>query len=244
MVTGLNHMPRPILGDRTPLEVMLGRATQMPAELVFFKGPNLADATQVDINSKIVNKYCSKLVKKIDDVNIELNNDKAAAEARRLAKSKNKLPRFKIGDFVCIARHEKHLPHKVCLHWNGPFEVTGYKSEFVILARLLGSTSQSRPYHISRVKPFAAAAMGQPVGLQECAQNDYKQFEVDDFIAWRLDDHGVIELRVQWQGFPDDEDCSWEPIDSLLQDVPVKVQQFLQKHQREDKALQHAYNQL
>ena len=86
--------------------------------------------------------------------------------------------------------------------------------------------------------------MGQSVGLQECAQNDYKQFEVDDFIAWRLDDHGVIELRVQWQGFPDDEDCSWEPIDSLLQDVPVKVQQFLQKHQREDKALQHAYNQL
>ena len=77
----LNHMPRPILGDRTPLEVMLGRATQMPAELVFFKGPNLADATQVDINSKIVTKYCSKLAKKIDDVNIELTNAKAAADS-------------------------------------------------------------------------------------------------------------------------------------------------------------------
>ena len=86
--------------------------------------------------------------------------------------------------------------------------------------------------------------MGQPTGLQECAQNDYKQFEIDNFIGWRLDDNGGIELRVRWQGFPDDEDCSWEPIDSLTQDVPVKVRQYLQSHQHEDEALKRAYDSL
>ena len=58
------------------------------------------------------------------------------------------------------------------------------------------------------------------------AVNDCQKFEVQQFMDWREDDDGNIELKVRWEGF-EPRDDTWQGIDGLFEDVPVLVRKYL-----------------
>ena len=47
-------------------------------------------------------------------------------------------------------------------------------------------------------------------------------------------------MRVRWRGHADESDDTWEPLEFLLEDVPVLVRKFVL--QQDEPALTRAYN--
>ena len=64
--------------------------------------------------------------------------------------------------------------------------------------------------------------------LVRTAVNDCQKFEVDHFVDWREGDDGEIQLRVNWEGFQAQDD-TWQDVESLFEDVPTLVRQYLRQ---------------
>ena len=65
------------------------------------------------------------------------------------------------------------------------------------------------------------------VELVNGAQHDRQKFYVEAILAWRTLENGNFELRVKWRGFEE----TWEPIETIFEDVPEKVQKFVRDRQ-------------
>ena len=55
---GLNHMPRTVLGGRTPIEVITGHRPDTPVVLVLWMGKYLKDATSMVTRLERVQQHC------------------------------------------------------------------------------------------------------------------------------------------------------------------------------------------
>ena len=53
-------------------------------------------------------------------------------------------------------------------------------------------------------------------------------YEVEKLLDVKPDGSGGYLIQVKWMGF-DEIESSWEPIDNLWEDIPLKVSEFLQK---------------
>ena len=51
-------------------------------------------------------------------------------------------------------------------------------------------------------------------------------YQIEKFIDHRIDDYGLPQLKVVWQGFEEFE-AAWEPLSVLKEDVPQMVQNYL-----------------
>ena len=231
------------MGGRSPNEVMLGRKIRTTVDLVFWRGEQLRDADTHESQRAMIDRYTTDLRKEIDNVHMEVRDLRKKRVTKRQRQAKKLImPRFEVGDYVMVARHEVHLKHKLQLRWNGPYQVMGFESEFVLRVRLMGHPdSKVIQSHIARTRRLASNKIHLSAAVIAGAVNDYGTWTVRAFLDWRFADDGSIELLTAWDGFPDDVDNTWEPLTTLVEDVSQLCRNYLQEHQEEDTALQEAY---
>ena len=90
---GLSHINRPVLGGRTPLEVMTGRKPRSAVELVLWCGKYLKDATSITADLDMVKRHCDGLAKALDAMHTDIKyktmlrlRKQCAREARKKSK--------------------------------------------------------------------------------------------------------------------------------------------------------------
>ncbi|POM66562.1 Hypothetical protein PHPALM_17559 [Phytophthora palmivora] len=126
---------------------------------------------------------------------------------------------FIVGDFVLWSRIDQRLPnHKLLGQWVGPFKV---------IEVYLTLTGRVYDVHGSRLKFYADAALNTTEEIMELVSSQCMLLGVDKFIEHRYNQElGRWELLVSWLGLQAIEN-SWEPLSTLLQDVPVKVREYV-----------------
>jgi hypothetical protein len=83
--------------------------------------------------------------------------------------------------------------------------------------------------HAQRIRYYADGHRLVTEQWKNQAAYDGEGFHVDRFIAWRTRD-GQLQIRVKWLGF-ELGDSTWEPVQTLHQDVPELVIRYLEYHQ-------------
>ena len=123
------------------------------------------------------------------------------------------------------------------VRWNGPYEVTEVPTDYTRKVRLLGATKEYL-VHIQRIKRFASHDVGKLQKLQEAAQHDAQEFEIESVQGWRLQD-GDIQIKIRWLGFEEPDD-TWEPLMQIAESLPTTASDYLRAHQDEHPKLEAA----
>ena len=215
---------------RCPIEVVTGFVPRTPLEQVFWQGNQLASAVRHGSEPERIERCISRLKKTLDEAHSNIQRGNEIRRQRRRA-MQDGTPEFEVGDLVMVARRTR-LPHKLAARWMGPYEVVTVESPYVLKVRIIGSDDTPVAAHIQRVKRFAGREFEAPADLVALAQRDAQEFEVEAIINHQWDD-GELLFLVHWYGF-EDEDRTWEPSETLAEDVPVLVRRYIQDHQLYD----------
>ena len=247
----INHRPRKSLGNRSPIEVMTGRAPDQALDLVLWTGVKLEDATAVEAGIEQVDKHCDRLEaslaimhQEIEDGELKRQREKAAADA-----NSRHAHRFQVGDLIMITVTKTSInascKSKPRLRWQGPLEVTSIPegAPSVLYVRLLGDPEQVKPVpvHWTRCKRFAGKEFARTPQLVKSAQHDFAKFKIEDFVAWRVGPAGNVQFLVSWHGFQD-HDNSWEDVSQLIEDAPYRVRNYLAENAAGHPPLQQVYD--
>ena len=104
---GLSHINRPVLGGRTPLEVMTGRKPRSAVDIVLWCGKYLKDATNITANLDMVKKHCEDLEKAVDAIHTEITDKTMLRLRKQCAREAQKKRKgdhaFNVGDIVMVA---------------------------------------------------------------------------------------------------------------------------------------------
>ena len=139
---------------------------------------------------------------------------------------------FTVGDLVLVSTEAlSGRRSKIQLNWVGPYVVTRGESEHVYEVK--GMDGKSFLCHVQRMKFYdtVTSVIDQKEVLMQFI-HDRSQFEVDKLRDARWNpDSGVYELLVEWRVL---EKHTWEPAETLLQDIPEVVHAYLEKHADDD----------
>ena len=131
---------------------------------------------------------------------------------------------FSEGDFVLKGNPLKNIP-KPSLRWNGPFLVLSCRDNYVFeIQNLLNKKKELA--HGRRLKFFRNSDLHITEEIKE--HLEYQENEllvVEDFEDLRATDNG-LEVRVKWQQI-DEAESDWVSYDSLKDDVPQLVDEFI-----------------
>jgi len=132
---------------------------------------------------------------------------------------------FDVGDYVLWGVLQRGIQRKLSLRWRGPRRVVRVLSDYLFETEDL-RTHKKVVVHGSRLKFFRNCDYEV---TEECYnQLAYQEGElcvVDKIMDIRLHE-GVLQLLVKWKGF-DDEDPGWESFETMKDDVPALVSDFL-----------------
>jgi len=132
---------------------------------------------------------------------------------------------FDVGDYVLWGVLQRGIQRKLSLRWRGPRRVVRVLSDYLFETEDL-RTHKKVVVHGSRLKFFRNCDYEV---TEECYnQLAYQEGElcvVDKIMDIRLHE-GVLQLLVKWKGF-DDEDPGWETFETMKDDVPALVSDFL-----------------
>ncbi|KAG3138247.1 hypothetical protein PC128_g25610 [Phytophthora cactorum] len=128
----------------------------------------------------------------------KVQDEKEHRRVQDMAAHKGSMANFDVGDFVLWSRIDQRLSdNKLLEQWVGPFKFYA-DSELNPTAELLELVSRQRMV----------------LGVEDIHNHRFN----DALVRW--------ELQVSWMGLQAIED-SWEPLDVLAQDVPVKVRDYI-----------------
>ena len=143
-------------------------------------------------------------------------------------------PNFSKGDFVMFAtRHNGNSPSRrsrPC--WTGPYRVLDCLSDWEFEIQHL-VTLEKFSAHCSRLKYYCDKDLNITADLKYQITHDELRYKVKRFV-----DHakvnGEFQLLTEWLGF-DEEDSSWEPLSTLLEDVPDMCRNYVLNLPEDDK---------
>lgn len=235
----LNHAPRQRLGPRnkgspgvyrTPLEVFTGQRPVRPLLQAFPPVPPSSAAGLSEVRARqLVNieelgqalddshRDVQSLMSKSRERAIELHNKRTGATAAR----------FDVGDFVLVRRGVPGK-HKLSFDWVGPRRVVEVKSDWVFIVEDL-LRGDRRVAHARRLILYRADMDGQPVSpsLLSAAHASESTIEIAHALHSIREEHGSLEVLVEWEGLPDDVDRTWEPVSQIHEDLPGILEDFL-----------------
>jgi hypothetical protein len=127
---------------------------------------------------------------------------------------------FEEGDFVLVSTVNPR--DKLEARWKGPYRITGVINDLVFEVEDLLSKSR-KEVHASRLRIYQDGEIDAKV--KEHLQFHNQMFEVYKILDQRTNE-GLKEVLVQWRGF-EVEEATWEPLDSILEDVPQIYQEYI-----------------
>ncbi|OWY97132.1 hypothetical protein PHMEG_00032417 [Phytophthora megakarya] len=157
-----------------------------------------------------------------DTIIVPANTDRNEQRLLDMASHKGSLANFDVGDFVLWSRIDQRLPNNKLLgHWIGPFRITAACPHSFKIEHLI--TGRKYEVHASSLKFYADSELDVTEEFLELVGNQGMLIGVEEFVDHRFNKTAQRwELFVSWLGLQAIEN-SWEPLTTLLQDVPEKV---------------------
>jgi transposase InsO family protein len=224
----LNFSPSSRLGATAPITAFLGLPAPSPLKtsLVEYPATGLSVVDEVTWSAE-VHQQVMDLQQSLDHLHkmVVTQTAKKNARERKRQQGKSVLPNFDVGDFVLVGRAVE-VPNKLALQWRGPCRVVNAVSKWVYEVQDLFAPFKLHVVHVSRLQFYADAQRGITTDMVEYAVANQDFFLVEDLLECRQV-HGRWELLVKWLGF-DRFEATWEPLDSLMLDVPALVRRAVQ----------------
>ena len=125
---------------------------------------------------------------------------------------------------------------KLYYQWMGPFQITDTKSDYVYVIQDLVSGRQIDA-HVTRLSFYSNSQLnvtGDLIDLISRQGMEYDIYELSD-LKWD-EETKTFAIRTSWLGFQDQED-TWEPFQSLLDQIPLMLLKFIDDFGQQDEAL-------
>jgi hypothetical protein len=222
------------LGGLTPHEVMFGTKQLQPLDSVLGTKHEAAFPTVISDEQERkdhlarIQEYCATL-------SATLHASWSSVRKQRVTRSRNneqqvarhaKDGHFDIGSYVLV--YSMIPRNKLRVKWLGPFQIVDTVNDSVYKVKNIVTGKESM-VHAQRIRAYADASLDITEDIIDQAANDSWSTHVDSIIGVRLVDGGEFELKVKWLGF---EETTWEPLQTLHEDVPEKVLAYLQRVRR------------
>jgi RNase H-like domain found in reverse transcriptase/Reverse transcriptase (RNA-dependent DNA polymerase)/Integrase core domain/Integrase zinc binding domain/Chromo (CHRromatin Organisation MOdifier) domain len=232
----MNTNPSRRLKGRTPLEVMTGRRPEGPLMAAVSWAPpghvddgHLRALMDIDCLSDTLSRMHKDLAEVISDGRkrqIDAFNRKTHVQQEN----------FDVGDYVLVPSTGGNRS-KLSPTWVGPRRIIAVRPHKVCLVEDLLTKSQAT-VHVSHMRLYRDALQGTGVNMLKLAEfGDRQQYAVEKLLSIRTGPGDVLQIRVRWRGYTSRSD-TWEPLDTLLDDVPELVREFLRdlaRTNRDDK---------
>ena len=230
----LNHSPRTERGNLAPITIFRGLPHTSALDALLAP---LSDGKFLDKPvpaSKII-EMTIDLQKKIDEMHKSVlaqtskRRERVRSRRMKIAEPVN----FGQGDFVLVARPTAVFPDKLSVQWTGPYVVTEVVNDWIFRVRHLSSLSDvnsgkvdSMLVHSQRLRFYADSELELSESIIKAAEADLNgKYDIEKLLDIRPSTTSY-DILVKWLGFSEDEN-SWEPIERLLEDVPVYLKEFL-----------------
>lgn len=116
-------------------------------------------------------------------------------------------------------------PRKLQPFWQGPYRVVDTVNPWVFVVEDL-VTEVRREVHVCRIRRYSDSQMNVSAAIHLAAEYD-QVAHVSEILEHRLQD-GHFFVRVRWMGF-EAEDDTWEPLTTMLEDVPAIVRAYAKR---------------
>lgn len=226
--SALNNSPSRRLNGKCPLTAFTGLPQSTPmltikneASIPAVKTLDLIRADQL-LNIDRIQTSLDNMHKSVQESS---ERARQAAISAHNMKTGVKPVNFDTGDYVLKGLLKKDRGPKPSLQWVGPFQVLECQDNNIFHVQHL-LTGKIEHVHGRRLKFFQNSSFNITEEITE--HLEYQAGEllaVDQFCDLR-NNAGKVEVLVQWKGF-DETDQDWVDIDSLRQDVPEMLQEFL-----------------
>jgi Integrase core domain/Chromo (CHRromatin Organisation MOdifier) domain len=229
--SALNNSPSKRLGGVAPVTAMTGLKADSPARFIVMDN----ELRVITLEQSMVLRLLAmeELQAARDEMHKLVKQSNASqrgkARSRYNAKTHVHSPNFDVGDFVLLAKREFSRGDKLTLRWRGPYRVLQALSDWVFNVEDL-ITGKCVDVHSSRLRFYHDASLTLDAELIEHIAHNEKGYPVECLLELKYsrEDKRFMAL-VSWLGFPQEE-STWEPLISLHEDVPEKVEAFLSRH--------------
>jgi hypothetical protein len=221
----LNQTASERLNGFTPLNVMTGLKHKQMVDLIF-DGTLWKLKTDLNVSGSVIDESVESLRRELDDMHRETNIKRGERDERK--EGKGEKVDFAVGDFVLKATIDAG---KLEAKWKGPVLVVGVVTEWVYEVESI-VTGVKEEVHVNRLRKYSERENEKFVNwereLKLSAEFDETPI-VESIVGERRTGRGATEkwcLRVSWKGFEESDD-TWEPIVSLMTDIPARVKLFV-----------------
>ncbi|ETI37923.1 hypothetical protein L914_15633 [Phytophthora nicotianae] len=160
----------------------------------------------------------------------EVTDRKERKRLQAMVKSRGVACNFDTGDYVLWSRVDKRInTHKLLARWVGPFKVV---QPLPMIKHLI--TGVEYEVQCSRLKFYSDASLNITEEITELIANQGMLLGVRQLVNHRFNNllHRW-EFLVSWAGLTAIED-SWESATDMQKDVPVKVNDYMERVQDEE----------
>ncbi|KAG2761574.1 hypothetical protein PC129_g20902 [Phytophthora cactorum] len=187
--------------------------------------PATIDRDERVIDFTNVGEFVDRLRPSLHDIHQEVTDMKERQQLRDMAAHKGSPVNFEVGDLVLWSRIDQRLPnHKLIDQWVGLFKVVAALPHTFEIEHLV--TVRKYEGHPSRLKFYADAELSTTTEILELVSSQRMVLGVDRFVNHRFNQQiNRWELLVSWLGLQAIGN-SWEPLTTLLQDVPAKIHEY------------------
>jgi transposase InsO family protein len=219
MMHAINFSPSQRLHGYPPAMVFGGFTTNQNIDMIFAKQEFRSSKLSFEELSQQVTdlkEAFDKLHKKIDSFESRRGNYKVLRNR----------PNFDEGDFVMFAtrRNETGPSRRSKPCWTGPYKVVECVSDWEYIIQHL-VTEEKFSAHCARLKYYCDKDLNITADLKYQITHDEMRYRVAGFLNHRIQE-GSYEFLTQWEGF-DVEDATWEPVNVLVEDVPLLCQKYV-----------------
>jgi transposase InsO family protein len=232
----LNHSAVDSLGGKSPVEIHSGTKPSNPLDAIFDHVKEMVVACPT--NTEIINRNFEGLKTSMQHMhkNCDIAKDIKKKANRRPVKHPRqpRMPNFEIGDYVLWARVDDKFDHgKLQVNWRGPFRIADTRSDYVyVIEHLL--TGDKRIVHCTRLKYYEDKSLHVSEELKSHISQQGMVFTTGPLKGLRYNNaNKKWEILTSWEGFEGIDD-SWEPFETLIQDIPRKVIEYLNGYRSEN----------
>jgi hypothetical protein len=173
----------------------------------------------------------------LDDLHKKMSiaNQKKRDQARKQRSKKYgvEMAQFEVGDYALYMNVWATKRDKLSVTWCGPAIISGVVSDWIFKVTNM-VTGDEREVHASRLRFFDASLVDMSTDMKAHVAYNSEGHIIEDF--WQVvKDPQTLEweVLVSWRGLERIED-SWEPVESIIQDVPAHFKRWLEKNIGDD----------
>ena len=118
--------------------------------------------------------------------------------------------------------------YKLRFVWTGPRRITNVRSDWVFEVENILS-GKKEVVHARRLILYRADMDGKEVlpALLKAAEHSEISYQIVERLNGIRAINGVLQIHVEWEGLPDRDDWTWEPLQQVYEDVPGMLEDFL-----------------